>query len=1250
MKEETNMVKIPEKGPTETYTPQQWQAIYDVEDNLLVSASAGSGKTTVLVQRVIEKLKNGTNIDELLIVTYTEAAAREMKERIQQSLQEAINTAATDTDKQHFTKQLLLLPTAAISTLHAFCLTVIRRFYYLIDLDPVFRMLTDETETILLKEDVWEELRETLYEENEALFYQLTTNFSNDRNDNGLTDMVFSLYEFARANPSPKEWLKSLAENYRVGTGIEESALYQNYVRPQIISQLSHAVQSYEKMIEISQIPGLEKITTLVSDEKHMFEGFLSSIEEDNLEEAYRYVESIVFERYPSIRKEELKPYSVEIKGYRDKTKKQFETLVKSFFSISPKKMKELMAQSLPLVELMGEITTLFMDRYHQRKLEKGVLDFNDLEHFTLQILATSAEGKWRATEASHYYRSRFKEVMVDEYQDVNRLQENLLYWLREPNDAQGNMFMVGDVKQSIYSFRLADPTLFIEKYNAFKDEHGGRRIILAENFRSRSEVLDFTNLVFEQLMDEKVGQIEYDDAAKLVYGFPAFPESNEFSPELLIYEKEQDVSSEDSLIPSEFIEDKTDGELYMTALKIRELIDSEFLIYDKKAKENRKVTYKDIVLLTPTKKNNLAILDVFKTLSIPVEVNDAQNYFQATEIRIMISLLQIIDNPFQDIPLVSVLRSPIVGLLEDELAQIRVSDKKRSFYEALCLYEEQETTTLAGKLSVFLAQLSSWRELARREPLATLIWTIYDETAYLDYVAGLPVGSQRQANLIALVDRAKAYEQSSFRGLYQFVRFIEKMQEKDKDLAEPLAVTEENAVRVMTIHASKGLEFPVVFLLDMSKQFNLQDVKARYMFEENLGAGIRYLTPDTRVLYDTLPYQAIKQVKTIKLLSEEMRKLYVGLTRAEQKLFLVGSYKSKEDTLKAWSDAYEQQSLVLDSASRIKSQGSLLSWIGMTLMRHPDMKQYDENYVPYSPLQEHAGSFKIHWVNQTQLMEKMSEQIQVTFEKGNENQVELARGDLQKVAKRLDFMYSFQEATQTTSYQSVSEIKRLFEDPDDGQTTKLTWESHEEKALNQKFRYTQEKLATPKFLNQKREVTGAAIGTATHYVLQLLPIDRIPSEEEIEDLINQLVQKRLIAEEVAKKIDRQTILWFYKTTLANELIQNHQFVKKEQPFSTLIPADEIFTDYPTSQDDLLIHGIIDGYLEKENELILYDFKTDFISSENRQQSIDEVSQRYLGQLRLYQKSLSDALNKPVTRVYLILLAIHEVIDVTEKL
>ncbi len=672
---------------------------------------------------------------------------------------------------------------------------------------------------------------------------------------------------------------------------------------------MHQCVQLYEEMVQLAQEEGLEKIYDQVSGEKGQIQVIYEHLLQDQIPEAYFGLEALTFTTFKSSRKAELKERSAEVKELRDRAKKIIQQLGKNYFPVSPEQMEELTQKAYPLVKEMTKVTKAFMNGFSQRKREKGLLDFNDLEHFALQILTKKTDDTWLPSEASDHYRKQFKEVMVDEYQDVNQLQEAILYWLREPNETNGNMFMVGDVKQSIYSFRLADPSLFIQKYEAFSKTEGGRRIVLAENFRSRKEVLSFTNLVFEQIMEPVVGQISYDDAAKLVLGFPDFPETEQFEPEILIYEKEQEETTIE-LPVDDILEDKTEGELFMTGLKIRQLIDEKFMIYDKKMKKNRPIEYRDIVLLTPTKKNNLTILEKFKTFDIPLEMNDAQNYFQATEIRTMVSLLQLIDNPYQDIPLASVLRSPIVGLIEPELAQIRLADRSHTYYEAVLAYQAEHTDELADKLNHFGEQLEIWRELARRSSITDLLWAIYYQTGYLEYVAGLPAGAQRQANLYALVDRAKSYEKSSFRGLYQFVRFIEKMQEKDKDLAEPVLASVDNAVRVMTIHASKGLEFPVVFLLDMTKQFNLQDLRKRYAFEEKLGAGIRYMDPDTRVLYDTLPYQAIKLAKQNKLLSEEMRKLYVGLTRAEQKLFIVGSYKNKEETLKIWSEVANQTSL----------------------------------------------------------------------------------------------------------------------------------------------------------------------------------------------------------------------------------------------------------------------------------------------------------------------------------------------------
>lgn len=1254
---------IPLRPENEQFTDNQWQAVFDGDENILVSASAGSGKTTVLVRRVIEKLKSGVDIDRMLIVTYTEAAAKEMKERIQVALQKAITNESEQDRKQHFMRQLTLLPTANISTLHAFCLTVIRRFYYLIEMDPVFRLLTDETEMLLLKEDVWDELREKFYAENEETFYQLTSNFSNDRSDDGLTKLIFSLYEFARANPDPDEWLIHLADSYQVVGSLGDSALFQKYLKPQVMESLLRCVDRYEEMIRMSEgEEKLEKIAILARNEKEFVETFTSQLADNDLESGFDISKTITFDRYPTVRDEELKEIAAQAKNLREQNKKAINDILSNLFTLSPEQMKEILEQSQPLVQEMAKVGKAFIETYSKQKLRKGLIDFNDLEHFTLAILAKKEAGTWLATEASKYYREKFDEVLVDEYQDINRLQETILYWLRRPTAEEGNLFMVGDVKQSIYSFRLADPTLFIEKYNQYGQNKDGKRIVLAENFRSRKNVLDFTNLVFEQLMDERVGQIAYDEAAKLVHGFDQFAEAENYDTELLIYEKKSE-QLEDTLKLDDtqlILEDKTEGELHMTALKIRELIDKKFLIYDKSTKENRPLTYKDIVLLTPTKKNNLTILEIFKLAGIPIQVNDAQNYFQATEVQTMVALLQIIDNPYQDIPLAAVLRSPIVGLKENELVMIRLAAKKSSYYEAFLTFNqneavEKEQQILKGKTTKFADWLEQWREIARRNQLSTLIWQIYQDTAYLDYVGGMPAGKQRQANLFALVDRAASYEQTSFRGLFQFVRFIEKMQEKDKDLAEPVILSEENAVRVMTIHASKGLEFPVVFILDMTKEFNLGDLNERYIFDDRLGVGIRYLDQTDRMLYETLPFLAIKQAKLKKLLSEEMRKLYVALTRAEQKLYLVGSYNNKEAAFKEWLKVGDVQTKVLPSENRLQGKSSLMNWVGMSLIRHQKMAEFQTEFVveKIAGITNHSAGFTIGFMTEKGIQEQFatlqfvetSSEKRECIEKSDSNIIE-------KGLRRLNYDYPYQLSTKTTNYQSVSEIKRVFEDPDNKEIAKI--EVDEKNTMQPTpmivHRMSEGELGKPRFIETFRKPSAAEIGTATHYLLQLLDLNEEPTKDSIVQLINELVETNIIQDNVAKQISSDEILSFYQTSLGQQLLENPDKVVREQPFSMLLKAEELIKDYPKeTQDDLLIHGMIDGYLEQEDNCILYDYKTDFVQDIDNSAEIKKIILRYRGQLNLYRKALAQATNKDVKQVLLVLLSARIIIDMDKE-
>ncbi|AGY81715.1 helicase-exonuclease AddAB subunit AddA [Carnobacterium inhibens] len=1264
------MSPLPLKPDNSRFTDGQWQAIYEAGHNILVSASAGSGKTTVLVQRVIEKIKSGTNVDEMLIVTYTEAAAKEMKARIQTAIQESVTSESDMELKKHLTRQVTLIHQASISTLHAFCLQVIRRYYYLINLDPIFRLLTDETEILLLKESVWEEVREELYGEEESLFKSLTASYSNDRSDAGLTDLIFSLYEFSRANPRPAVWLEQLSYLYQVeDNDLTKGVLYKELLKPQIISVL-------DSLVELSQTAGqlgegtdeLDKQTELVKNERTALQEIQNHIQQDNYQAAYNCCKSIEFARWKAVKKgtdEAIKETAEEMKLLRDEYKNRFKELINDYFSASPQEQIDLMLSAAPLVEEMARVAQLFTDAYRQRKDERNLLDFNDLEHLTLQILAQIKDEEWIPTEASMHYRDKFKEVMVDEYQDINQLQENILRWLAHDQADQGNLFMVGDVKQSIYSFRLADPGLFLQKYEQYEHHQSGERIILAENFRSRGEVLQFTNLIFEQLMDKAVGQMDYDEAAQLIQGFTDFPELQKHQPEILIYEKgtndrEDEEENTESVNWDMRIEDKTEGELLMVGQKIQELIQSQFPIYDKRSKTTRPISYRDIVLLTPTKKNNLVLMEMFKRLSIPLQVNDTQNYFQTTEITIMMSLLKVIDNPYQDIPLAAVLRSPIVGLDENELASIRISQKTGDYYEALKTFyqtyagEEKAsrfTSHLYKKVDVFLNLLNKWRELARRDHLVALIWTIYDDTGFLDYVGGMSSGKQRKANLHALYERAASYEKTSFKGLFQFVRFIEKMQEKDKDLAEPTAISEdENAVRVMTIHASKGLEFPVVFVLDLTKKFNLQDIKKSYVFNEQYGVGTDFKDLDRRIRYPSLPETALKVEKKTKLLSEEMRKLYVALTRAEEKLFLVGSYKDEETAWKEWGVVTAHASTVLPADIRFTAS-SLMKWIGLSLVRHPSSKNdYTSFTARNGSITNHSAHFSIQFYNETAIQEQMhstdTEPDEDWLEKLDQQQEKVTANDvatqtIKQAVELMNYTYEHEGVTHTTSYQSVSEIKRLFEEPGSDQMVKI--DVNQPRSRN---RYVEETLDRPLFMAELTAPSSAEIGTATHSVMQAVDLTTLPTRESLETLIASLIKMGVLKEDVASKIKIEQLVQFFTTPLGKMILANSKVVHREEPFSLLLEAEKIFTDMNgDANDKILIHGIIDGYIELEDHIVLFDYKTDRVSAYGAQAG-EKMLEKYKGQLNLYRSALESILDKKVTETYLCLLETGEIVSV----
>ncbi|WPC16836.1 helicase-exonuclease AddAB subunit AddA [Pediococcus inopinatus] len=1249
-----------------SFTPDQERAINHSGHNVLVSASAGSGKTSVLVQRVIKKILNGTDVDKLLVVTFTEAAAKEMHDRIQNAINDQIRVEKEADQRRHLIAQLTKLNTANISTIHAFCLSIIKRYYYVIDLDPVFRLLTDDTEGVLLREEVWNDLRESLYESEGELFSQLTANFSNDRSDDGFTDLMLRLYDFANATPDPNKWLAKLPEVYQINGKLNDTEFYQNQVLPVVKFELENSLEEARSLQNIMQDGNedLEKFQPVIDDDVNQIQDVLTNGLSD-WDTLRGKLKSLEFGKIlGGKRTDEVKEFKERIKEIRGDSKNKngykirLQELVQKYFSLNEVQMIDVLKKSESLVQELCKVTLAFKDAYAVEKRRRQILDFSDLEHFAMRILNGSSQESKSARAA---YQRQFSEVIVDEYQDINPLQEAILTSVT--SDEPGNMFMVGDVKQSIYAFRLADPHLFIGKDQSYQDEDApGERIILSQNFRSVQNVDDFTNLIFEQLMDQNLGEIPYDEDAKLVYGAKYYPETASKGTEILVYDDEKTESA--SSIPetdSFEIDDKSRGQVAVAGQRIKQLVEEKTMIFDKDEKKERRLTYSDVVLLTPTRKNNLTIVALFKQMGIPVVVNDAQNYFQTTEIAIMMSLLKIIDNPYQDIPLVAVLRSPIVHLNENELAFLRINNKTGDYFQAVMdfynHFDSQSSQPFQAevyqKVGHFLEQLTHFQDIANQNQLATLIWTIYNETGFLDYVGGMPAGQQRQANLHALYDRAKSYEQTSFKGLFQFVRFIERMQKRSKDLAEVPINSDEAAVQVMTIHGSKGLEFPVVFLMDASHKFNTDSMKGKYILDSKEGIGITYLDPRTRLQVDTPQKLTIIDHVKRNGLAEEMRQLYVALTRAQQKLIIVGACDSQEKLLKKWQSAWRSDQLLLTESTRLGTN-NFLDWIGEALIRHPQFNLESEGESPLAALSGDQSKFEVQFKTKVDLQKIVGIQTDQEqkdwweeFEKAT-NDLDVTTLSTHQIDQVLNFKYPHEVATQTTAYQSVSEVKRLFDDPDSLEMTLSTVEAdHKLKTQN---RYVSSNLATPKFLQTTVKPKPTEIGTATHLILQEIPLTEMPTEKSVEDLIGQLVMNKVLMPEVANLVDIDNILRFFDSSLGQILLDTPDKVHREVPFSLLMPAKQLFNGFKDFSNDeetqILIHGIIDGYVELDDRAILFDYKTDYVKPGSTKNGVQNIISRYAGQVNLYAAALTDILKHPVEERYLYLLSIGELVEV----
>ncbi|MEJ6075816.1 helicase-exonuclease AddAB subunit AddA [Lactobacillus johnsonii] len=1200
------------------FTKEQNQAINDYGKDILVSASAGSGKTTVLVERVLKRILSGTPVSSLLIITFTKAAAREMKERIKQKISDQIEK---EPNNQFLRSQLLDVDTANISTIDSFCLDVIRRFYYVIDLDPQFSVLTDETQAELLKERALHEIEIEYLEKNDQEFQDFYDNFSGDRDAEGARNLLLQLYNTAVTEPNYEKFLNNLPGSYQVQDNIIKSDLWQTQIKPLLIKEIRDLQTEIRQLFENPQMenPDLVKVKENYDIFASRLEQFLNALEDDHsYNEIRASLMNCKFEK--NIRKskkwseESLETYQ-ESQKLKSDLNDQLKKIFANFFVVEEKEQVNILKKSEKLVKTIVDAEKKLIKRFGQLKREQNLIDYSDMEQFAFSILTTDTSN---AHIAQEYYQEKFNEILIDEYQDVNALQENIIAAIKKKG--QNNLFMVGDIKQSIYGFRQARPDLFLSKYHAYGQNDDSEKIILSDNFRSTKRVTKTVNSLFDPILTANFGGIDYKKEGQLQFGATYYPSDLPTASEYIFTDKKQTQAS----LEENFGDEMDFSEIQMVIARIKQLKEENFQVWDRKTQLKRPLEYSDIAIITRTRSDNLQVMQEFAKADLPLFVTDAQNYFQTFELVMIMNYLRLIDNPQQDIPLVAVLRSPLFNFKEPELAQIRVKTRSGNFYNALTSFASVNSD-LGQKCKNFLQQLESLRSFAATHRISELIWSIYERTHLLEIVTGLPNGQQRRVNLESLYERATSYESAGFKGLYQFISFIERMRKNQKDLAQPLLSDKaDNAVKLMTIHASKGLEFPVVFVMGLGHKYQTRDLSGNFTISKD-GLGLTIKEKDYRI--DSLVKSLADVEKRQQMLEEEARILYVGLTRAQQKLILVASVSEMETKQKKWESEIDQKTNILPLIRKINAQ-SPLDFLGPKLEQKHEFDQNIEDMT--LALEEQDKIYYLKFAVQS-ISEENIEQKEDTQKLSSK---------MNDVVKTLyNFEYPFFDATKTTAYQSVSEIKKVFNDP-------MDTELENSRLISSSNRYLQPIDETPVFL-EKQKFTGAEIGTAMHLVLQYYDYQGDKTKLNLDKEIEELVELGKLNPLMVPHLSKEALNWFVMSEFAAEFWQKPEKLHRESQFSSLVNASELFNDFSDSAAKILVHGTIDGYFETDEGLILFDYKTDFVDKTHEEQAIDKIKQKYTGQLRLYEQALNEiSENKKVIGKYLILLDARKVVPV----
>lgn len=1198
------------------WTNEQQAAIDSRGQTLLLSAAAGSGKTAVLVERIIRRLLDKEypiDITELLVVTFTKAAAAEMRDRIGTALMKALS----ETKDPRVERQLALLPSAQISTLHAFCQHVIRKYFYTIDLDPAFSIAGEE-ELNLLRRQVLEDVFLSYYEDDEkaSILYPLADMFGSDRGDDILMDTVSRMYTYARSLAWPEHWLKEAARAYDVAPdAVIDDMVWAGPIKDAVRRILEEDAHLYDGVLyHLRQREAFAPACdTFVAEQAALRQ----AAQARSWNDLSRFVRAIDFPRLKSLRKlsDDDKAVWERCKKVRDDVKKDvIKTLQSVYFSATPEEWLDGMRAMKPVMDGLVTLTLDFAKAYGAAKKEKGWIDFSDLEHFCLQILlAPDASPEHPVpSAAAEELRSQYEEVFIDEYQDTNGVQELITRLV----SGEDNRFMVGDIKQSIYRFRLADPTLFLEKYQSFsRDEKAVQHCIdLGRNFRSVPVVLDAVNAVFSRAMTAEAAGMDYGEREKLYAGRQAPDDERWIGGPVEV-----------DIVPTPSDEEDDDGstafekECRFIAGRIGELLASGRMAARKDG-TLEPLSYRHIVVLLRSMAGKADVLiQALQEGGIPSYAEQSGGYFAAVEVQVMLALLRCIDNPEQDLAMAAVLRSPLVGLDETALAGVRLAGDG-TLWQNLPAFVASLPDGVDEKedLQQFMAAFDSWRTYSRRHGVAELLQRLYDDTAYVDFVGAMPGGDVRQANLKALYDRARQYEEAGFRGLFRYLQLMDKMKEDGLDLAPAKVVSEkEDVVRIMSIHKSKGLEFPVVFVADMGKAFNRRDTQDQILFHNRLGIGLKQYDPEWRISYPTLIWSGIAAQLRWEGTAEEERILYVAMTRARDQLILTGHSSHIDRDWQRWT-----------SHLNPAQAKSYFDWV-MPAALAPFGAKADADYArPGAAWQDAVWQVRIAKAVPAGTVEEGAYDGETRLEA-------LRRGDLTGTPvpswldEQLSWQYAYPQAVRTAAKFSVSEVKRRYQELHSDELQDEAALSVPAAAVIPPAPGEDDAFAAlpPWLAGEEAAVSGAQRGTALHKALQYITPAADQTTATLRREIDAFVRQGLLSREEAKLVYVPVLAAFCQSDIGRRMAESPE-LHREYPFTVLLAGGDPLPETETGEQ-ILIQGVIDCLFREDDAWILVDYKSD------RLETADAFRRRYAVQLALYKRAVEQITHRPVEETYI---------------